>query len=569
METLSKNNSDQILELLFQENLQPMWIYRLRDLHILDVNEAAISMYGYTREEFLNLTLKELRSKREQELFSSVFSQFDLEKKNTMDVHHMDKYGNAFWVQIVSLPLFYGDAKSRLVTVSNIQELLDHKAELVKNAAALQRVLNNSLDVICSFDHEGRFIQCSRASKQVWGYEPEELIGTPYMQLIVEDDRELTQQVATRLTSGLDVTNFQNRYKRKDGSIVYILWSARWDEQEQTMFCIARDATDKVNAERLSQEQAQRIITVVESIRDGFMTLDRNWVVTYWNCEAERMLQMPREKILHKNVWDVYADAIPLKFYTEYHRAVQENIPVHFEEYLPQADVWFDVTAYPSVDGLSVYFRDITERKRAEVIIKDAKERYDILNRATNDIIWDWNLTTNEIEWNAALKQTLGFEPEKSKNGDWWLENIHVDDRERVAKKIHNVIKESGSWSDEYRFRCANGGYKFFLERGYLIHNDEGVAVRMIGSMQDITELKKKQDEVGERNKKILEIAHVNSHQVRKPLANILGIVEMLGMVEGDDQKELLRMLKASSKELDLCLRDIADKAYFIEKDRE
>lgn len=558
------NDSQQVLELLFQENLQPMWIYEGEGLRILNVNQSAIELYGYTREEFQSLTLMDLRTESERESLKEVLSQIDLNKKNNMDVHHMDKYGNVFWVQIVSIPLSYQDKRCRLVTVRNIQEVLDYQSELIRNAKDLQRVLDNSLDVICSFDNEARFIQCSKASMQVWGYEPEELIGKSCMELVVEEDRDLTQHVAMQLITGIEFTNFQNRYKRKDGSIVHIAWSARWDSQEQRMFCTARDATEKVNAEKLVQEQSQRITTVLESITDGFVTLDSNWVVTYWNCEAERMLKMPRDKVLHKNIWEVYEDAVPLKFYSEYHRAVRENQPVQFEEYFPQVDIWFDLTAYPSIDGLTVFFKDITGRKRAEVLIKEAKERYDILNRATNDIIWDWDLTNNKIQWNTALKHTLGFDPEESGTGEWWLEHIHEDDHQRVEKGVYKVIKESGNWSEEYRFKCSDGSFRHFLDRGYLIHNDDGVAVRMIGSMQDITELKKKQEEVDERNKRILEIAHVNSHQVRKPLANIMGIAEMLDCLESDDQKELLKMLKDSCKELDECLRDVADKAYSV-----
>jgi signal transduction histidine kinase len=111
-----------------------------------------------------------------------------------------------------------------------------------------------------------------------------------------------------------------------------------------------------------------------------------------------------------------------------------------------------------------------------------------------------------------------------------------------------------------------DGSYKYFLDRAYLVHNDDGIAVRMIGSLQNITELKEKQAEVIERNRRILEIAHVNSHQVRKPLANILGLVAMLqnSKEEDGDQKELLKMLKESSEELDASLREIANKASLL-----
>jgi signal transduction histidine kinase len=78
---------------------------------------------------------------------------------------------------------------------------------------------------------------------------------------------------------------------------------------------------------------------------------------------AEHHLAMPREKILGKNLWTVYADAIPTAFYEQYHKAMEKSVAVHFEEYYSPMRMWFDVNVYPSPTGLSIYFKDITERK--------------------------------------------------------------------------------------------------------------------------------------------------------------------------------------------------------------
>ena len=105
---------------------------------------------------------------------------------------------------------------------------------------------------------------------------------------------------------------------------------------------------------------------ILESITDAFVAVDRQWRFTYLNDQALGVLHRAREELLGKNMWEEFPDAVELPAYREYHRAVASGSAVHFEEFNPWLGVWVEIHAYPSEDGLSIYFRDITERKRAE-----------------------------------------------------------------------------------------------------------------------------------------------------------------------------------------------------------
>lgn len=124
-----------------------------------------------------------------------------------------------------------------------------------------------------------------------------------------------------------------------------------------------QDIHEKKDAEERIKEAYQEKIDILESIGDAFFAVDKNWIVTYWNRMSATYLGMPREAILGKNLWHVYADAVSSGFYDQYHKAMGENVPVHFEEYYPPLGLWLQVSAYPSPSGLSVYFRDITDSK--------------------------------------------------------------------------------------------------------------------------------------------------------------------------------------------------------------
>src|SRR5690606_24751620 len=114
----------------------------------------------------------------------------------------------------------------------------------------LQNILNSSLDVICTIDEEGKFVGIGRSCLELWGYEADELVGVPFMNLVHPDDHEMTQSVADEIMQGNSKTNFENRYIRKDGSIIPIVWSAKWDFNDKLMYCVARDATEKQAVEK-------------------------------------------------------------------------------------------------------------------------------------------------------------------------------------------------------------------------------------------------------------------------------------------------------------------------------
>ncbi|MFD0464766.1 PAS domain S-box protein [Microvirga aerilata] len=128
------------------------------------------------------------------------------------------------------------------------------------------------------------------------------------------------------------------------------------------------------------------------------------------------------------------------------------------------------------------------ERGRGEVALQGTEERYRLAAKATNDVIWDWDLGAGRIRWNEALAALFGY-AETETDGSWWKGHIHQDDRERVVNDIHAVIDgDREHWSAEYRFLRADGSEAYVFDRGYVIRDRHGRAIRMIGAMLDLTE---------------------------------------------------------------------------------
>ena len=166
-------------------------------------------------------------------------------------------------------------------------------------------------------------------------------------------------------STGRTIPN-EKEFVRKDGSRWWALFAAtRLDEEEGVEFII--DITQSKRAEEELRKSGERITNILESITDAFVAVDRQWRFTYINERALTTLQRTREELLGKNMWEEFPEAVGLPAYREYHRAMTSGTSVHFEEFNPQLGIWVEINAYPSEGGLAIYFRDITERKRAEV----------------------------------------------------------------------------------------------------------------------------------------------------------------------------------------------------------
>ena len=134
--------------------------------------------------------------------------------------------------------------------------------------------------------------------------------------------------------------------------------------------------------------------------------------------------------------------------------------------------------------------------RRAPTTPPKAKGRLDLVVRATNDVLWDWNLITNRVWWNEGVKTVFGYKASQVRPEiAWWESRIAPEDRERVLFGLEAVLRAAKqSWCDEYRFRRADGSHAYVLDRGYIVCNGKGKPVRMIGAMVDLTERKRAEE---------------------------------------------------------------------------
>lgn len=170
---------------------------------------------------------------------------------------------------------------------------------------------------------------------------------------------------------------------------------------------------------------------------------------------------------------------------------------------------------------------DRRSRKQAEVALVSGEERLKLVARATNDTIWDWDLTTQTLGWSEGLQTHFGFRPNEVHPGlESWYSCLHPEEKERVIATRYAALSGAGeTWSDQYRFCRADGTYAHVLDRGYVQRNEENRAVRAVGALIDLTEQKRAEVEIAAAYERLRDLTVRMEHtkeEERKRIAREL-----------------------------------------------
>ena len=241
------------------------------DERFLQVNTAFCKMVGYSNEELRERTAEDITFGEDIEPGRQLAqSLMDGTVRSTGDKRYLHKNGEVLWVSRTASIIRNdkGEPQHFLLMVEDISERKESEAALHESRCELQAalhanqlVMDNSQDVICTVGDDDRFLSVNAACAQLWGYTAEELIGQRYNDFVYPEDRPKTEEAGKQLRATGKITDFVNRYVRKDGTLVDVLWSANWSPKDKIIFCVAHDVTDRARIEkalREAKEEADR-----------------------------------------------------------------------------------------------------------------------------------------------------------------------------------------------------------------------------------------------------------------------------------------------------------------------
>jgi len=430
-------------------------------------------------------------------------------------------------------------------------------AEIIRKQLEIQlnNIFNSSLDLIIIAGLDGYIKKANPAAKEILEYEASEIVNFSFTQFLHPDDVEITRQEAEKLARGETISYFENRLITKQGNIKWIAWTMTPSKEDNLIYGMGKDITEKKNLEEILTKSNKLA-------RIGSWEININKGTVYWSD-------------ITKEIREVEPDFVPTleagisKFKEGFHR---NTIQKRVEECISNGTPWDEELLIETFKGnwkwvrsigegeflngkcIRVYgsFQDINDKKKAQQDIVESNERFSLVAKATNDLIWDWDIITGEtLRLGKSFFENLGYTQNFTNTNKFlWLDLIHPDDLDRVENNRNQVFNDPNQtyWEDQYRCKRANGTYAHVYDRGYIVRTSNGIAIKMIGSTQDISKLKQNEIELAQLNEQLIiqakdlalsnkeleNFAYVASHDLQEPLRMISSFLSQIEKKYGE-----------------------------------
>jgi PAS domain S-box-containing protein len=541
--------AEQTYKMLFYSNPLPMWTYNLKTLRFLTVNDAAIAHYGYSKEEFLSMTIADIRPKEDVAQLLELIKNRSKHGYLKSLTRHVKKDGQIIFVEVSTNQLEGSDNNAMLVVAHDITSKVKAEEEITKSNERFVLSSRATSDAIYDWDLVTNELHWGEGLQALFGFEPKEVPVTLWENLVHPDDRN---HVHTGISKALNdpETEFwkeEYRFAKADGrfSFVFDRGFIIRDQNKRAIRMIGsmQDITERKYSEQiLSLERLVLELSnnpdidfryIVETLLKGIEEIHDDAFTSLLVLQGDGAVQpfvAPRlpagftEKLrglklgpndgscgaaMHKKETVIVKDISTDPLWKDYKTlALQFNLKACWS--LPVIN-----SSGKTMGSFAIYYKEIKNPSPSELStlervrnilrilmehhwslneIKRANERFDVIIRATHDLIWDWDLETDTIYRDQlGLQKVYGIDDNKSiEKIEQWLSHIHPDDLGKAQNVISQILqaKEEDTFDWEYRFRKNDGTYSYVYDRGMIIRDNNGKAVRMIGAAQDVTERK-------------------------------------------------------------------------------
>jgi PAS domain S-box-containing protein len=322
------------------------------------------------------------------------------------------------------------------------QDINHHKNvefALAESLTSWRRLAETLPIIVWTADQLGRITYTSQSLSTYSGTEAEALKLEGWMNIIHPADQPTVAEVWPQsVATGKDY-EVEFRIRRHDGAYRWHLARATrlrlQGDIEETWYGTAIDIDDRIRLENELRKAANRYEMVLESVTDAIFALDKNWNFTLLNHHAEILLQKDKSQLIGKCVWEEFPEAVNTTFQTEYERCAREAVTVRFEERFDPLGKFFEVTAYPSPDGISVHFRDVTDQRKFNEHLEQA-QKLESIGQLTGGVAHDFNNLLTVILGNSEL--VLESQPVGSTNRR--LLEVVLEAAERGASMTQRLL---------------------------------------------------------------------------------------------------------------------------------
>ena len=499
----------EILGLGFASNPLPMWIYDVKTLKFLEVNNAASLRYGYTREEFEHLTLMDIRPAQEKDKFvENVKTNMDVYQRSS-NWMHKDKNGKVFPVEVISQQITYQNKPARLVAALDITERTQAENALRASEEKYRLLAENISDVVWVLDVTSmKFKYVSPSIEKLSGYTPAEAMSRSFKEQITSETftgvmPKFNKRVLNFLAGDPTATikSDEGQIVCKDGSIIWaetVSTILRNQDGGLDILGVSRDITKRKQTEKNLWENQERLLSFFENAGSLVWIKDLEGRFIAVNKYAEANLGMPSESLIGRTVHELFPQQ-DASLYANNDSAVIESGEILDVEETAMLDGvlhTYASTKFPLRDpkgkvyAVGAICTDITERKQIELALRESESRHRQISELTSDYIYSGLIFPGDkvqTEWiSGALEQITGYTlDELNTLPHGFIDLVFPEDLQKIneqdvsEKRLHGI---------EYRIRRKDGEIRWLLDRmkETPVAEPKGTR-RLIGAVRDIT----------------------------------------------------------------------------------
>jgi PAS domain S-box-containing protein len=439
---------------------------------------------------------------------------------------------------------------------------------LMESEERFRALYESNPTMYLTVDEQGVIRSINRFGAQQLGYSEQELLGRPVADLSPQDDQKALQQNLADCMQHPDaVFRCELRKIHKDGHALWVRETARAvsrvEDRHLVVLIVSEDITERKSAEEELKRAHRRVVNTLESITDAFVAFDHHWRFTYINTEAERILGMRRQDLIGKNHWEVFPFTVGTVFDQIYHRVMETRKTADFEYHHQEKDRWHDnwrsYKTYPMEDGgVSVYFRDISDRKKAEKEYLQLAAAIEQLSESV--LITDTNWIVRYV--NPAFERMSGYE-KKEIIGQHTRVLKNDKDTSVPYRKIRETLCGGEVWSGCITSQRKDGTTYDAEVTASPIRDNSGAIINYVTIRRDITQEVRLQKRLRQAQKMeaIGTLAGGIAHDFNNILSAIIGYTQMAQSKlpqESPVQYSLSAVLKAGSRATELVKQILA-----------